>query len=98
MQVTADYKGPSTWEENDPSVFNMTIVSTMHGEYQITNGYGLDKAAKFMRVRVDQFFVLLLAIYQENNSYDLYILSRIIGKVTSLRRISNSCHRMVSML
>ncbi|KAH9669978.1 Mannan endo-1,4-beta-mannosidase [Citrus sinensis] len=49
MQVTADYKGPSTWEENDPSVFNMTIVSTMHGEYQITNGYGPDKAAKFMR-------------------------------------------------
>ncbi|KDO47043.1 hypothetical protein CISIN_1g046395mg [Citrus sinensis] len=49
MQVTADYKGPSTWEENDPSVFNMTIVSTMHGEYQITNGYGPDKAAKLMR-------------------------------------------------
>lgn len=58
MQVTADYKGSSTWEENDPSVFNMAIVSTMQGEYQITNGYGPDKATKFMRVRIDQSFLL----------------------------------------
>lgn len=53
MEMTADYDyRESTWEENDPSVFNMTVVSTMQGEYQITNGYGPEKAPKFMRVRV----------------------------------------------
>lgn len=46
MQVIVDYKGSRTWEENDPSIFNMTIVGTMQVKYQITNGYGLDKFTK----------------------------------------------------
>ncbi|KAK7247451.1 hypothetical protein RIF29_42334 [Crotalaria pallida] len=48
--VTADYEG-SDWDDSDPSVFNMTILTgrSLNGEYQITNGYGPDKAPKIMR-------------------------------------------------
>ncbi|GLT68851.1 hypothetical protein SLA2020_410470 [Shorea laevis] len=51
MQVTADYGGPSSWADDNPSVFKMTIVSgsTLHGEYQITNGYGPDKARQILQ-------------------------------------------------
>ncbi|XVE86747.1 hypothetical protein DITRI_Ditri18aG0058400 [Diplodiscus trichospermus] len=46
--VTADYSG-SSWDEGDPSVFKMTIISSLHGEFQITNGYGPDKAPEVMQ-------------------------------------------------
>lgn len=48
--VSADYQGTS-WEESDPSVFNMKIVNTLQGEYQLTNGYGPDRAPQVMQVR-----------------------------------------------
>jgi hypothetical protein len=35
---------------NGPSVFAMTNVGDMHGEYQICNGYGTTKAAPVLRV------------------------------------------------
>ncbi|KAJ1412851.1 Glycoside hydrolase, family 5 [Sesbania bispinosa] len=48
--VTADYEG-SSWEDSDPSVFKMTVLtdSILRGEYQITNGYGPERAPKIMR-------------------------------------------------
>ncbi|KDP46871.1 hypothetical protein JCGZ_24080 [Jatropha curcas] len=46
--VTADYGGTG-WEDNNPSVFLMTIVYTLRGEYQITNGYGPDKAPQVLQ-------------------------------------------------
>ncbi|KAK3212023.1 hypothetical protein Dsin_016729 [Dipteronia sinensis] len=46
-EVTADYEG-SSWDDEDPSVFEMAISGGLQGEYQITNGYG-PKAAQFMR-------------------------------------------------
>jgi hypothetical protein len=49
--VTADYQGTS-WEESDPSVFRMKIVRTLQGEYQLTNGYGPDRAPQVLRVRI----------------------------------------------
>ncbi|GLU13140.1 hypothetical protein SLE2022_297860 [Rubroshorea leprosula] len=51
MQVTADYGGPPSWADDNPTVFKMTIVSgsTLHGEYQITNGYGPDKARQILQ-------------------------------------------------
>jgi len=49
--VTADYQGTS-WDESDPSVFLMKIVKTLQGEYQLTNGYGPDKAPQVLRVRI----------------------------------------------
>ena len=49
--MTADYQGTS-WEESDPSVFRMKIVRTLQGEYQLTNGYGPDRAPQVLRVRI----------------------------------------------
>jgi len=48
--VVADYEG-SSWDDNDPSVFKMNVLtgSIIRGEYQITNGYGPDKAPKIMQ-------------------------------------------------
>ncbi|KAI4317238.1 hypothetical protein L6164_025127 [Bauhinia variegata] len=46
--VSADYEG-SSWEESDPSVFRITIGRTLQGEYQITNGYGPDRAPQVMK-------------------------------------------------
>ncbi|GMN33679.1 hypothetical protein TIFTF001_004294 [Ficus carica] len=43
--VTANYEG-SSWDNNDPSVFEMTIVSGLQGEYQISNGYGPEIASQ----------------------------------------------------
>lgn len=36
----------------------MTIVNTLQGEYQITNGYGPDRAPQVMQV-IKHLFVLL---------------------------------------
>jgi len=49
--VTANYQG-TNWDDNDPSVFHMTIVNTLQGEYQLTNGYGPDRAPQVLRVRI----------------------------------------------
>lgn len=53
--VTADYQG-SGWEDDNPSVFIMTIVGSLGGEYQITNGYGPDKAPQVLKVRTYAHF------------------------------------------
>ncbi|MED6181441.1 hypothetical protein PIB30_019338 [Stylosanthes scabra] len=49
-KVSADYAG-SSWDDSDPSVFKMIVLtdSTIRGEYQITNGYGPEKAPEIMR-------------------------------------------------
>ncbi|XP_028755093.1 probable glucan 1,3-beta-glucosidase A [Neltuma alba] len=47
--VSADYGASTSWQDNDPSVFNMTIVKTLQGEYQITNGYGPLRAPQVMQ-------------------------------------------------
>ncbi|XP_062116260.1 probable glucan 1,3-beta-glucosidase A [Humulus lupulus] len=46
--VTADYEG-SSWDDSDPSVFEMTIVSGIQGEYQISNGYGPERASQVLQ-------------------------------------------------
>lgn len=48
--VTADFVGNSSWGDNDPSVFVMQIARTLQGEFQITNGYGQEKATQVLRV------------------------------------------------
>ncbi|KAK1260583.1 hypothetical protein QJS04_geneDACA013321 [Acorus gramineus] len=48
--VTADFESKNTtWGNDDPSVFVMSIVGTMQGEFQVTNGYGPLKAPTIMR-------------------------------------------------
>lgn len=48
--LASDDEG-SSWDDGDPSVFKMNVLtgSIIRGEYQITNGYGPDKAPKIMR-------------------------------------------------
>ncbi|XP_052156274.1 glucan 1,3-beta-glucosidase-like [Oryza glaberrima] len=48
--VTTDYYGESTsWGDDDPSVFVVTKVLELQGEYQICNGYGTAKATPILR-------------------------------------------------
>ncbi|KAI3465088.1 hypothetical protein Pfo_021751 [Paulownia fortunei] len=56
--VRADYGGsPDDWSDQNPSVFQMTIVRTLQGEYQLTNGYGPDKAPAVMRSHWNTYIV-----------------------------------------
>ncbi|KAL9234246.1 hypothetical protein vseg_009134 [Gypsophila vaccaria] len=55
--VTADYAGDGNWDDSNPSVFVMKIVKTFHGEYQLTNGYGPDKAPKVLKEHWDTYIV-----------------------------------------
>lgn len=48
--VSADYGRKSGWRDDDPSVFEMNVTTTLHGEFQVTNGYGPHKAPQFMKV------------------------------------------------
>lgn len=51
VSVTADYTEESTsWGNDDPSVFEMTMVGQLQGEFQITNGYGTEAATPILRV------------------------------------------------
>ncbi|KAL4557638.1 hypothetical protein LXL04_035823 [Taraxacum kok-saghyz] len=53
--VTADSHRDTQWEDNDPSVFEMTIIERLRGEYQVTSGYGPLKAPKIMKDHWDTF-------------------------------------------
>ncbi|CAL9138021.1 unnamed protein product [Musa acuminata var. zebrina] len=43
--VTADHRGSTSWGDDDPSVFLKKFFHLLHGEYQVTNGYGTKAAA-----------------------------------------------------
>uniref|UniRef100_A0A6V7QWP4 Uncharacterized protein n=1 Tax=Ananas comosus var. bracteatus TaxID=296719 RepID=A0A6V7QWP4_ANACO len=55
--VTADYAEETSWGDDDPSVFAITIVRQLQGEYQLTNGYGIEKATTVLRDHWDSFIV-----------------------------------------
>ncbi|KAF6149181.1 hypothetical protein GIB67_026037 [Kingdonia uniflora] len=55
--LTADYKGDTTWGDDDPSVFEMGFAGRMQGEFQITNGYGPIKASQVMRNHWNTYIV-----------------------------------------
>ncbi|KAF2284075.1 hypothetical protein GH714_018799 [Hevea brasiliensis] len=54
--VTADYGG-SGWEDSNPSIFKMIILAdrTIRGEYQITNGYGPEKARRVLQAHWNSY-------------------------------------------
>ena len=52
VQVTADFAENSEWGDNDPSVFVMKNSGGLQGEFQVTNGYGPQRAPQIMRVRL----------------------------------------------
>ncbi|KAA8522502.1 hypothetical protein F0562_013137 [Nyssa sinensis] len=55
--VTADYGGSLDWGDQNPSVFRMEIVRTLKGEFQVTNGYGPNKAPQIMRDHWNSYIV-----------------------------------------
>lgn len=60
--VTADYSENTKWGDDDPSIFLMTNVRQLQGEFQVTNGYGPDKAPSVMMVRLFQMFRFCLSL------------------------------------
>ncbi|XP_057497219.1 probable glucan 1,3-beta-glucosidase A [Actinidia eriantha] len=57
-QLTADYPGTPGWDDN-AATFEMTIVANnLHGDYQLANGYGLDKAKDVMKKHRNSFITV----------------------------------------
>ncbi|KAG0492915.1 hypothetical protein HPP92_006313 [Vanilla planifolia] len=48
MAVTANHPEDTNWGDNDPSIFLLSVVGQLQGEFQVTNGYGRDKASSVM--------------------------------------------------
>ncbi|KAF8023511.1 hypothetical protein BT93_F0884 [Corymbia citriodora subsp. variegata] len=57
--VTADYQCDESdaWEDEDPSVFEMSFTKRLEGEFQVTNGLGPQKAPEIMREHWRTFIV-----------------------------------------
>ncbi|EXB39756.1 Glucan 1,3-beta-glucosidase 2 [Morus notabilis] len=53
-EVAADYEGYG-WEDSNPSVFIMTVKTDLHGEYQLTNGFGPDRARQVLQEHWNNF-------------------------------------------
>ncbi|KAJ7956857.1 Glucan 1,3-beta-glucosidase [Quillaja saponaria] len=55
--VTADYEASAGWEDDNPSVFKLEILTNkmLRGEYQLTNGLGPERAPKVMRDHWNSF-------------------------------------------
>lgn len=51
VSVNADHPGGTGWGDDDPSIFVMAFSGRLQGEFQVTNGYGPEKAPQVMRVR-----------------------------------------------
>ncbi|XP_058751089.1 probable glucan 1,3-beta-glucosidase A [Vicia villosa] len=55
--VTVDVSEVRGWEDNDPTVFELTIAARLQGDFQIANGYGPTKAAQVMKEHWSTFIV-----------------------------------------
>ncbi|XP_027939305.1 probable glucan 1,3-beta-glucosidase A [Vigna unguiculata] len=55
--VTADVSKVSAWEDDDPTIFVITIAARLQGEFQVTNGYGPTKAPQVMKDHWSTFIV-----------------------------------------
>ncbi|XAR62182.1 Glucan 1,3-beta-glucosidase [Bertholletia excelsa] len=55
--VTADFKGDGDWGDDDPSVFIVNFTKKFQGEFQVTNGYGPEKAPQVMQDHWNTFIV-----------------------------------------
>ncbi|GMH00121.1 hypothetical protein Nepgr_001960 [Nepenthes gracilis] len=55
--VTPDYTGNQGWGDDDPSVFTMNAFGALQGEFQVTNGWGPDKAPQVMQNHWNTFVV-----------------------------------------
>ncbi|KAH1094981.1 hypothetical protein GYH30_040326 [Glycine max] len=55
--VIADVSNANGWGDDDPTIFEMTIVATLQGEFQLTNGYGPNKAPEIMKEHWNTFII-----------------------------------------
>ncbi|PKU83906.1 hypothetical protein MA16_Dca006381 [Dendrobium catenatum] len=55
--VTADYTENTNWGDDDPSVFIVTNVYQLKGEFQVTNGYGPNISSSVMTKHWNSFIV-----------------------------------------
>ncbi|KAJ4714507.1 Glucan 1,3-beta-glucosidase [Melia azedarach] len=57
-QLTADYPGMPGWDDN-AATFEMTIVANnLHGDYQLANGYGHDRAKEVLKRHRNTFITI----------------------------------------
>ncbi|KAL1289966.1 hypothetical protein HN51_058333 [Arachis hypogaea] len=57
-QLTADYPGSPGWDDN-AATFDMTILSNnLHGDYQLANGYGHDRAKDVLKRHRNTFITI----------------------------------------
>ncbi|EPS64504.1 hypothetical protein M569_10276, partial [Genlisea aurea] len=57
--LTADYPGTPGWDDNNPATFQITIASNnLHGDYQLANGYGHDKAVDVLKTHRNNFITV----------------------------------------
>ncbi|MCL7034587.1 hypothetical protein MKW94_006640, partial [Papaver nudicaule] len=47
-ELKANYVGTPNFDDAKAAIFNMTVVGNKHGEYQLSNGYGPEKAKKVL--------------------------------------------------
>ncbi|KAF7843596.1 putative glucan 1,3-beta-glucosidase A [Senna tora] len=55
--VAVDVLEVSGWKDNDPTIFDLTISDTIEGEFQLTNGFGPNKAPQVMKEHWNTFIV-----------------------------------------
>ncbi|KAL3845143.1 hypothetical protein ACJIZ3_002546 [Penstemon smallii] len=58
-QLTADYIGTPGWDDDNAATFELIIVSNnLHGDYQLTNGYGHAKSEEILRNHRNNFITI----------------------------------------
>lgn len=59
--MTADVSKVNGWGDSDTTVFNLTITSTIQGDFQLQNGYG-PKASQVMKVTLYMSIYIIYSI------------------------------------
>ncbi|KAK3002246.1 hypothetical protein RJ639_022410, partial [Escallonia herrerae] len=57
-QLTADYPGIPGWDDNAATFAMMIVANNLHGDYQLANGYGHDKAKEVLNRHRNNFITV----------------------------------------
>ncbi|KAE9450018.1 hypothetical protein C3L33_18074, partial [Rhododendron williamsianum] len=66
-QLTADYPGTPEWDDNAATFEMMIVANNLHGDYQLANGYGHDKAKEVLKVNIVPPLCIVAFIYLCNS-------------------------------
>ncbi|XP_057972499.1 probable glucan 1,3-beta-glucosidase A isoform X2 [Malania oleifera] len=58
LQLTADYPGKPGWDDNAATFEMIIVANNLHGDYQLANGYGHDKATKVLKRHRNSFITV----------------------------------------